>query len=333
MARIDPTRAQPTASGRTAVEPSSAPRPAAPVAPGSAGRSSFESGSVARAEVVTAPGVPAAGELWGGFSSQVQAALAQWEVPPAASADQHLAVVLPDGDPLLRPTYTLPGRELWHGRMKDLLLSAGAVKDRPTAYFLAGPMGVGKIALAEKLQVDGVIPGAVARADADFIHPLVPEFSQLVQAGDGRAADVVHEEASAIGRAVLEQAYVEKRDVLHNTMLGSELQLARVDAAQRAGFERVVVALVAPLPVAQERAGAGGAWFSPRMLATSARDFAAGFDAVVAKADRLVLVQNDGARMQVIAHGEAGALTVLDAVRYQAFRDQAQLDVATFPER
>ncbi|MBX7099072.1 MAG: zeta toxin family protein [Myxococcaceae bacterium] len=331
MSRIDPARAQPTASGRTAVEPSSAPRPAAP-AVGTVDEA-FERGAARRAEAVTVPGVPAPGELWGSLATQVQSALSGWAVPPAASSTQHLARVLPDGDPLLRPTDTLPGRELWRERMQSLLLSAGAVKERPTATFLAGPMGVGKIALTGRLEAQGVLPTAVARADADFIHPLVPEYSQLVAAGDGRGGDVVHEEASTIGRTVFERALLEKRDVLHNTMLGSATQLARLDAAQARGFERVVVALVAPLPVAAERAGAGGAWFSPRMLATSARDFAAGFDAVVAKADQLVLVENAGDQMRVIAHGAAGALTVDDPARYQAFRDQANLDVAAFPER
>lgn len=266
-------------------------------------------------------------DLWDSpMMRTLKRALSGWELP-AAGSGKALGRVLKDDDVRLTPTLNLPGREAWRAKLQALIVSGGQVQAKPTAYFLAGPMGVGKIAFENRMWSQGVIPQAVVKADADYLHALVPEQSELEALGDGRSNDVVHEEASTIGRAAFEQALTEKRDVLHNTMLGSASQLERLTKAKDAGFKRVVMALVAPLEVAKQRAGADGAIFPEKALLESHRDFAKNFDEVVKGADELVLLMNTGKAMEVIAQGKAGELTVKNERAYQAFR--AMKDLAT----
>ncbi len=246
-----------------------------------------------------------------------------WAVPPAGGG-KPLSEVLKADDLRLVPTDQRPGREAWRSAMQQLVVSAGAVQAKPTAYFLAGPMGVGKIAIANKLYADGVLPSAVVKADADYLHGLVPERSELLALGDGRADGVVHEEASTIGRNAFQQALGEKRDVVHNTMLGSPAQLERLQKAKDAGFKRVVLAIVSSLETARGRAGADGATIPEDVLVGSHRDFAKNFDAVVKGADELVLLFNNGTRLEVIAQGKNGELAVKNPSAYAQFRALGQ---------
>ena len=251
-------------------------------------------------------------------------AITGWAVP-AAGGGLTLSPVLKADDPRLVPTDQRPGREAWRVSLQSLVVSAGAVQSKPTAYYLAGPMGVGKIAISNRLYAEGALPAAVVKADADYLHGLVPEQSELLALGDGRANDVVHEESSGIARGAFFQALTEKRDVVHNTMLGSSAHLERLDEAKKAGFKNVVIAMVAPLEVARARAGAGGAVVPEPSFTQSHRDFAKNFDGVVKGADDLVLVMNLGTRLEVIAQGKAGELTVKNKAAYDQFRAMQNL--------
>ncbi|MBK7857070.1 MAG: zeta toxin family protein [Archangiaceae bacterium] len=251
----------------------------------------------------------------------IKRALVSWEIPPAGSG-RTLGRVLKDDDPRLVPTFQRPGREGFRAALTRLLVSAGQVQPKPTAFFLAGPLGVGKLAIAQRLYEVGGVPEAVVKADADYLHALVPEQSELLALGEGRASDVVHEEASGIGHAAFAQALADKRDVLHNTMLGSSTQLQRLAAAKAAGFKRVVIAVVSSVEVATERAGADGAVFPEAVLLGSHRDFARGFDEVVKVADELVLLANTGPTLELVAVGRNGQLQVKNEKAYAAFRAQ-----------
>jgi predicted ABC-type ATPase len=253
-------------------------------------------------------------------------ALVGWEVP-APAGGQALSRALKDDDPRLRPTIERPSREGWRRAMQAALVHAGVVHAKPKAYFLAGPMGVGKLVVSQRLYAQGALPGAVVKADADYLHELVPELHELTALGEGRAAEVVHEEASAIAQAAFAQALAEKRDVVHSTMLGGETQRARLGAAKAAGFKRVVIALVSRLEVAKARAGAGGAAYSEQVLLESHRDFARGFDEVVKGADELVLLHNIGTRIEVIAQGKSGELSVKNERACTEFRALRELKV------
>lgn len=264
-------------------------------------------------------------DLWDSpMMRTLKRAITGWEVPPAA-AGRVLTRVLKDDDPRLVETVKRAGREAWRSSLQQLVVAAGAVQSKPTAYFLAGPMGVGKLALENRFYAEGVFPAAVVKADADYLHALIPEQSELYALGEARAAEVVHEEASTVGRGAFLQALAEKRDVLHNTMLGSATQLERLVKAKAAGFKRVVVALVSSLEVAKGRAGADGAAFPEKVLVESHRDFAKNFDEVVKGSDELVLLMNLGTKLEVVAQGKGGELSVKNERAYAQFRAMKDL--------
>lgn len=255
------------------------------------------------------------------FLRSMKAAVSGYVMPPAQNAQApQLTKVLALEDPRLKPTIERPGREAWQQVMTKLVVSAGAVQAKPTAYYLAGAMGVGKIALSARLLAQGAIPEQVVRADADALHTMIPEANELLALGEQRAMDVVHEETSLIARSAYAQALAEKRDVVNNSMFGTEHQLSRLKAAKTAGFKRVTVALVSTLDVAKQRASASGNWFDDKLMVEGHRLFARNFEALVKESDELVLVRNTGPALEIIGHARAGQLTVTNQASYDAFR-------------
>lgn len=253
------------------------------------------------------------------FFRTMRAAVTGWLVPAPAAA-KPLSMVLPTNDIRLTPTVDLPGREAWRDNMTKLVTSAGAVQRKPTAFYLAGPMGVGKVAAAARFYETGVFPQQVVRADPDELHNMVPEASVLLSLNDARAMDVVHEEASNIGKAAYRAALNEKRDVVHNSMFGDDASLNRIKDAKSAGFKRSTVALVSTLEVASARATANGAFADLKFLGEAHAQFARNFDKLVAESDELVLVRNTGKALEIIGHAKDGKLTVTNAASYEAFR-------------
>jgi predicted ABC-type ATPase len=250
------------------------------------------------------------------------------EPPAAPPTGPLLGRVLADDDPRLRPTDQRPGREALRQGLVDELVNAGVRHDaRPTAWVLAGPMGTGKVRLGQELRARQVVPrDGLVLADADAIHAMIPEQRELTALGDGRASDVVHEEASLIARAALGRALTEGKDALYNTMLASDDAIERLRGVALACRRTVVVAVVSSLASAEQRATMGGAAVDHDYLARSHQGFRQHFDQILQLADDVLLIHNGAGGPRLIATGGRGRLSVLDPARFAAFRAGAGED-------
>ncbi len=254
--------------------------------------------------------------------------------PPPAPLAPPAANVLPDGHPLLRPTWQLEGREALRAQLVDQLVQAGRVRgegETRTAFVLAGPMGTGKLNVLARLQAGGALPSeGVVRADADFIHPLIPEQQQLAALGDARANSVVHGEAAGIAIEALRRATEEGREILWNSMLSTDERVAELTKLRERGYRTVVVAVVAPIEKSIERAGANGRYVPMRGLLESHQGFASRFEQIRQAADAVVLIDFDE-KPEVIAVSSNGVLEVHAPAAFARFQESRSIDPTTVP--
>ncbi len=223
-------------------------------------------------------------DLWDSpLMRTLKRAVAGWPLPPDAPAPGR---ALRDDDPRLAPTARLPGREAWRKALQQLIVSSGAAQAKPAVYAFVGACSP----LIARLVAERVLPAAVARIEFAALLPLIPEHSVLVALGDGRAAEVVRDEAAALATAAYAQALTEKRDVLW-----APASLEGLRQAKQAGFRRVVVAV-------------------------GDRDVARDFDALVKESDELVLFSSAGGRLEVLAQGKAGDVQVRQERPFQQFK-------------
>jgi predicted ABC-type ATPase len=243
--------------------------------------------------------------------------------------------VLPSDHPLLAATVDLPNREGLRNALVGELLSGmqnPPMRVRPTAWFNAGGLGVGKVALFARLQEVGAVPRAgLVVSDADQIHGMIPEYKMLVDAGDGRASSVVHEEASLISRAAFGKALEQGLSVMHNSMLSSDSAVERLRQAKRAGHRVVVMLTTASVERSRERAGQGGRYVPLRTLLQSHQGVAARFNTISEIADVVFLLDNNGPRPRLVATSNGGELKVLDADSFDAFMAAHTLDPLSVP--
>jgi len=96
---------------------------------------------------------------------------------------------LPDDHLLLRETINLPGREQMRADMVAAAVSqfGRAPKGRkPILYLKGGGGGSGKGSVDKKLKKEGAMPDNIGEVNPDDIKLAIPEFEQIVRAGDSR---------------------------------------------------------------------------------------------------------------------------------------------------
>ena len=164
--------------------------------------------------------------------------------PPAASGAVSPAASLPQAhgterfgvpDSLsawTRPNGTLePARAALHAKIISEALAGHTASEHPTATFLGGGTASGKSTL-------GAIPSSSVAIDADGVKAKLPEYQAMVKAGDPKAAAYVHEESSAIAKAVQAGAIAAKADfTLDGTGDAAYAKMkGKIDAARKAGY-------------------------------------------------------------------------------------------------
>lgn len=157
---------------------------------------------------------------------------AAWPHGWDANGFPNMPRVLPDGDPRLEPTLNkktallqpdhplvlaglLPaGREFprkaLHQKIVEFFMRDAVPLPegtQPTLYAMGGGGGAGKSTILNILKRKGGIDTANAvHINADDIKELIPEYHDLKQAGDGRAAATVHEESSRLSNNLMDRA-------------------------------------------------------------------------------------------------------------------------------
>lgn len=243
---------------------------------------------------------------------------------PPAPADTMVMYMRPDG------TWD-PERAELHQKIIDGMVSGHARQAHPVAMFFGGGPASGKSSLTG--------PDDAAKIDPDEIKKQLPEYQQMLKAGDPAAAMFNHEESSYVSKQAVKAAQAAQiHYILDGTGDSAYKKLAgKVAQARSAGYQvhaRYVTANIDEAIRRQViRARESGRMVPEPVL----REIHASVSAAYAQAVKdnlfdsteLFDTNGTGTKPRLIAHGTAtGGFTVTDPVSYQRFLDKMHQGVA-----
>lgn len=173
---------------------------------------------------------------------------------------------------------------------------------QPTLYAMAGGGGAGKSTILGILKHTGSVDTANAvHINADDIKELIPEYHDLKQAGDGRAAATVHEESSQLTSALMDRAIPPGGQGRYNVVFDGTLSnrrknLALITRWQAAGLRVHLIAVTIDPREAVTRAilrgAVSGRWVPGSVLTQAHQDFNAAVKSYLPVVDAADLYDN-----------------------------------------
>jgi predicted ABC-type ATPase len=246
---------------------------------------------------------------------------------------------LPDGHPLLRatavedataefggrlaPAFDTPHRHGLHDKIVAETLAGVAPQVSPVLYVMAGGGGSGKGYVRARLEASGDIPTRNrALVDPDAIKEKLPEWQSFTAAGDGRAAETLHEESSMLTKRIRAEAAKRKVDVvLEMTLADAGGTRELFERFRRSGYEIRLFGVATDArraaALAGQRAKRSNRWVPWPELLKAHRDLAAAFAGYAPLVDRASLFDANGEQPELIAErGTTGQLAVVDATKF-----------------
>lgn len=208
---------------------------------------------------------------------------------------------------------------------------------KPIAYVMGGGGASGKGTLLAQLQASGQIPSSnIVELDPDRVktgdraHGItgIPEYAQLIERGDSRAAHVAHEESSAITAKVRQIATAGGYDMVIDRTLGDPKKArAELEALKRAGYEVRLFGITLDADKAVERAYARatgrGRYVPTEAMLKAHRGFAEGFESYIPYVDSAELYDNSGEVPTLLARKAAdGTLEIDSEEGFQRFTNR-----------
>lgn len=249
------------------------------------------------------------------------------------------ARVLPDGDPLLQPRHTdmSPERVAMRQALVDEVFAGKSpATGRPVALVMGGGGASGKGSILKRLRAAGQVPEGAVELDPDGFKLKIPEYRQIAETGDMRAAAVTHEESSAIFKSAIDRAVAGKYHVVLDRTLGDPAKgLAELQRLKEAGYEIKLVGVTVNPATAVKRAaerakGKERRYVPVEALLKAHKGFAQAWEQYAALADVAVLYDNEvpkGADPKPLAGRAVGQdLTVLDTNAYIEFARKGGLN-------
>jgi len=240
---------------------------------------------------------------------------------------------VPDDSPLLKSHNqdTSPERVAMRQDILDAVLAKAKPSDAPVVYMMGGGGGAGKSTILRTLRDRGEVPQDTPILNADDFKEAIPEYQALLEAGDTRAAAVVHEESSLLLKQAID-GYLERKAsfVLDGTMGNAQRTAQQLERFKAAGY-RVVLIGVATDPIAAGRRAAArakrsGRYVPPREFLKAHKGFANAWDDYVKQADEALIFDNSGSTPIEVARGRDGALAVVEPEAYNRFRKVGEIN-------
>jgi predicted ABC-type ATPase len=227
-----------------------------------------------------------------------------------------------------RPDGSLtPERAALHEKIIDGILAGHKPQAHPVATFFGGGPAAGKSTALK------ATPADTAHIDSDEIKAQLPEYQQMLEAKDPRAASFVHEESSAISKAAAAEAVRRRVNFTLDGTGDSDVAklAAKVSAARKAGYATEGKYVTVGTDEAVRRAKARAAAVGRHVPETFIRETHASVSDTYAKAvaqglyDRTELYDTTGPQAKLIAGRKPGGkFTVHDPAAYQAFLGKAK---------
>jgi predicted ABC-type ATPase len=197
---------------------------------------------------------------------------------------------------------------------------------KATYTFLGGGSAAGKSTITNLPEVGWPSDTEAVKIDSDNIKGMLPEYVEMVNAGDESAAKYAHEESSALAKRISAVASENGYSVaLDGTGDGSvESMTKKIDDAKAAGMTVNAVYVTCSLEDAISRSNARGdktGRYVPKetIISTHAK-VSQIFPRIQSKFDSVKLYDTSGNQTKLIATGGGGKeLTVLDQAAYDAF--------------
>ena len=223
-----------------------------------------------------------------------------------------------------------------HASIIEELLRAAAEGQPRAAVLYAGGPAAGKSWLAERLG-PGAEDGFVL-INPDVVRTSLPEYQEMLEAGDPEAAALTHEEASLVAKTATDVAISLGLPLLIDAVGGDDHGQfsSKIRRLLDHGYDITVRYVSVPLDVAGrrevDRAAATGRAVPPEVLVSKHSEVSRGFTNVARiPGVRLEIYDNTGNEPILMAEGfgdpdlGAEALTVHDHDGYHLFLEKAHL--------
>lgn len=149
-------------------------------------------------------------------------------------------------------------RQKLHRGIKQWFLDTaeknGAVKqEHPEALFMAGGSGAGKSSVLESMDD---APEGYVTVNPDLVKEMIPEYEEMKNAGDPRAAEFTHEESSFLAKEIAKEAQARGYNMVVDGTgdSGEGKFFGKIEAAEAAGYTTNVVLVDIPADEAWNRA-------------------------------------------------------------------------------
>jgi len=280
------------------------------------------------------------------------------EPPPPVDIDApnfglpQIPKTLPDGHPLLKSHWgnekenqdTSPEREAMRERLIQQRFEGKKPSGyRPIAYVMGGGSASGKGTVLQGLEEAGYIDDNFVFLDPDGFKTGekeknldgIPEYQQILDEGDGRAAGVVHEESSHIFKRARDRAMNGGYDIVLDRTLGNPKRaLEELDALEKRGYRIILigVSVRAELAIdrAVDRAKKVNRWVPLNDALKTHKGFSNGFESYAEIAHTAILFDTEVPYKElplVMAVKDSDVpLTIVNESAYNNFRKKGELD-------
>lgn len=261
---------------------------------------------------------------------------------------------LPDDHPLLVPrdADNSPERVALRKALIDERFEGATpvpAGEQKIAYLMGGGGASGKGTVKKYLIANDEIPGGALHLDPDEFKTGarsphsdaemrgIPEYDEIIGAGDSRAAMVTHEESSRLYKDALARGIEGNYHlVLDRTLGNGERSVAELQRLVDAGYEIRLVGVSLDTETAflraVERAQRTGRYVPLRAMVDAHKGFAASWDRLAAAAQRVELYDNNVAKgadpILAARRGADGkALQIIDPAMYNRFVRKATEEI------
>ena len=209
--------------------------------------------------------------------------------------------------------------------------SAPAEGEKPVAYLMGGGGASGKGSVLEQLQKNGEAPeNGFVHIDPDQAKKAIPEYNEISEKLDYRAAAVTHEESSDMAKMLQSRATEQKLNMIIDKTLGNEKKaLKLIKDLKAAGYEvRMVGVTIDPSEALVRgliRYYGTGRLVTPKAMMKAHKGFNAAHKRYSEEVDEFVLYDNTE-KPKPIAVAEGGKLDILDQDAYNVSLNRGKLN-------